>query len=81
MGILLTGAGTLSLSTLTVELTQPSNPEEINDGYGVLIDETATFNSQDNLYSGNVLLGVQVLSGSANMTNDEVSGSLSTEFG
>lgn len=72
------GGATFNLTNSTVELTQPSDPNNISDGFGVFVDEGSTFNSEGNLYSSNVLLGIQVVDGAASLTDDEVSNSLST---
>ena len=78
IGVLAQGAATIDLTNSTIELTQPSDPSEITDGFGAIVDEDSTLNSQGNLYSGNILIGAQILDGEATFTDDEISGSLST---
>ena len=78
IGIKIDGAGILNLTNSIVELTQASNPEDISDGFGILMSESAVLESQGNIYNLNTLVGVQSISGSINLIDDEVSNSLLT---
>lgn len=78
IGIAVDGAGSLTLSDSRISETQPTNPNEITDGFGVYVTNSATLVSENNTYVGNVLMGVQAVNGTISLTNDSVSGSLST---
>ncbi len=76
--LLIGGGATVTLSNSEVVEAQPTNPDSISDGFGVYIDGGSTFISSNNLYDGNTLMGVQSVDGTIDMSNDIVSGSLST---
>jgi hypothetical protein len=76
--ISLDGGAILSLSDSEVVETQPTDVTSISDGFGVYVDGGSTLISKGNLYDGNTLIGVQSVNGSLDMTDDIVSGSLST---
>ncbi len=76
--ILIGGGALFNLSDSEVVEAQPTDPASISDGFGVYIDGGSTFISSNNLYDGNTLMGVQSVDGTIDMSNDVVSGSLST---
>jgi len=77
-GIYVDSGAMLTLSDSEVVEAQPTDVTAISDGFGVYVDGGSTLISSGNLYDGNTLMGVQSVNGTVEMTDDTVSGSLST---
>ena len=78
VGIAVDGGSSLTLSDSRISETQPTDMNAITDGFGVYVTNSSSFTSDNNTYTGNVLMGVQAVNGTISLSNDTVSGSLST---